>query len=205
MELKKLIIKDSAPGGTFGHVPPRHNYKHKHTTLIDIRHNCFSGPVIAKHRETIAKDVLNILAYISLDDEFETSCLPNLVHRSLTSFVLDHDLTPRDCFDVQTPHENGEIKLKVTNIEARTTGEELRDLSEKCRSVHNSEVIASKVSVFIVNNECSSFKITFFCSSFGTCHIRNQRGTQLEYVNLSLKQSSVFDDCFLMHVCCFCP
>ena len=25
-ELKKLIIKDSAPGGTFGHVPPRHDY-----------------------------------------------------------------------------------------------------------------------------------------------------------------------------------
>ena len=31
-ELKKLIIKDSAPGGTFGHVPPGHNYKHKRTT-----------------------------------------------------------------------------------------------------------------------------------------------------------------------------
>ena len=31
-EFKKLIIKDSAPGGTFGHVPPGHNYKDKHTT-----------------------------------------------------------------------------------------------------------------------------------------------------------------------------
>ncbi|KAL9189709.1 hypothetical protein ACHAXT_009384 [Thalassiosira profunda] len=49
-----------------------------HRALIDIRQNCFSGPEIAKRREAIAKDVLNIPAYIRLDDEYETSCPPEL-------------------------------------------------------------------------------------------------------------------------------
>ena len=49
-----------------------------HSALLDIRNNSFKGPDFAKRREKIARDVLNILAHIRIDDKFETSCPPEL-------------------------------------------------------------------------------------------------------------------------------
>jgi hypothetical protein len=55
--------------------PPKGGlYRQMHSALIDIRTNSFKGPDFAKRRENIARDVLNIPAYIRLDDEFKTSC-----------------------------------------------------------------------------------------------------------------------------------